>query len=706
MARSWMQSILVTVVTVLLVAAIGCGEDEVTGGQVDNDGEEDNRVVNANEEEPNQSQNQTNTNQSNANQDNQTNQNNQNNDNQGEDPQSCQDDDDCDPDEVCALDEPGGEGECVTPTDDLEDGEACTDSAQCESGLCHDGICTSECTDDDECADDLVCGGDADVDVCVPPTLCTADGDCDPDDRCVVDRNGDVSLTCDDPVGPGEPGDECSDDDDCASGLCLDGECSQPCDNPSDCEADGDYVCTGEDLGDGEDTYVCTEQPPESCVSDEDCDGSDRCVASVTDDQFGFVCDEPNADGGEGGDTCSDDSDCAQNLCEDGVCKAPCDSDELCEDIPGSECTTSTYERNGADGSASTCTVPEFCLSDDDCTDDDVCAVVTTADDDLDTVCLDDNDGAESGTGCDDDDDCLSRFCNDAGFCSSPCEDGDHCGDYQQCDEDETVTKDGVDGELDICGEIPITECSATYDCDLDDTACNSILLDENDEVDGAFCGFTNPGESSLGASCTESANCESDFCWPSEDDTTGECTEFCEETDRDCADDQVCAAMGSDLGACLASCTTNDDCDGGNVCQYQVDEDDNVLYTYCDHTVGDGEVGEECSSNLDCETGACLEVSIYSETDLSCFDDLDCPSEYVCDCPMDDPNCSSWDTICISEEPTEEESLCTKLCDPANGDADCDEGGMTRCTEATVTWDDGFQSDTLDACSTEADDE
>ena len=733
-----------------------------------------------------------------------------------DDPADCSTNDDCEDDEICVRPEPGADGECVEPEDDRGLGEPCTDSEQCESGLCYDETCTTECDETEDCPDDWLCRDDGDVGVCEIPTSCTSDGDCSvDDDRCVVDRNGEVDVICRPPVGDAELGDSCSTDDECSAGLCFDGECSRPCDNPSDCGDSELYECTGEDLGDGDDVNICQERPPEVCATDADCDGEDRCVATVDDDEVLFACGTPNEGGGEGGDECSEDADCAQNLCEDDACLAPCDDDEICTDIPASECTTSTVERDDASGSVSTCEVPTYCLSTADCGDDETCyvisgdesvetvcndpndeeradgevcssddqcasnychegrfddycqtpceldedcpddvdgysfecaetdiehgsgtetidtcqrtepepcsihddcddglacAVVTTADDDgLETVCMPDNGGAESGAACNEDDDCLARLCTDD-TCADPCVDADQCIFGQHCADGESVSKDDVDDELDVCTEIPEVACTAPVDCDYDDTTCNLLSFDGAGDIDGGICGFENPGQNAVGDTCSDHGECESDFCWPSEDETTGECTVFCEDAGRDCGGEQVCVPFSQDLNTCHRECLNNETCDGDNVCQYTIDgEDDSSLAQFCDHHVGDGETGDECSSSSDCQSGTCLTVSTHDTyPDESCSTDADCDglgdgADFECSCAPGDPNCDSSDWICVSEEPTEQESRCSELCDPAEGDDDCLDGDheLTRCSDSVqVNW--NGNSDTIAACSTE----
>lgn len=671
----------------------------------------------------------------------------------------CDSNDDCDAPEICVRSEPGAEGVCGEATDTREDGESCSNSNQCESGLCHDQTCTRECADAADCADGWICRDQGGVGVCEEPTTCTAAGDCEvAGDLCVVERNGDLRVICHPPVGDGEIGDTCSGDEDCEAGLCLDGMCSNPCDSPSDCGGSGDFRCSSEDLG-GTDLNVCTERPLESCLSDAECDGTDRCVAGVRDDDFLFACGDPNDGGAEGGESCSDDGDCAQNLCLDGACAAPCDTDAVCSTIPASSCGSSTVEREGVEGSVSTCDVPELCDNSAQCSGSETCYVVsgdssvdticnepnsanrgagefcssnsqcasnychegrfatycaepcannsdcpsqvegyqmecgtadiehgsgseavavcvhsdpapcaldgdcgtgescafavTSAGSGVETVCLPTAGGGGAGASCTSDPQCGSRYCVD-GSCSAPCASHDMCAGFQLCQEN-TVTKDGEQGVYDICEDIPIQSCNSSVDCSPSDALmCNSVIFDADGDVEDLICWRTNDGGDGLGSSCTQSSTCESDFCWTSDDNTTGECTVFCEEEGRDCAGGQVCAEVGADIRTCLGECSRNADCDGGNICALGINETNTAVHTFCIQTLGDGETGDACTPGAgDCKTGLCLTIT--------------------------------------SDDGTEE-SRCSEICNPANGHADCQGGHeLDACSEeVTVTWDGG----------------
>lgn len=91
------------------------------------------------------------------------------------------DGDECDPDRG-NLDCPNGHGcressasalggTCIFDTaGDLKVGELCEDDDECDTGLCEDGVCTTECEPDGDCRDGYTCDDDA-----IPGGLCEPD---------------------------------------------------------------------------------------------------------------------------------------------------------------------------------------------------------------------------------------------------------------------------------------------------------------------------------------------------------------------------------------------------------------------------------------------------------------------------------------------------------------------------------------------------
>ena len=167
---------------------------------------------------------------------------------------------DCDDANECTMDlcDPL-DGSCNNPgTNEGGTCDASGDPGTCQSGTCV-GLCDGiDCSDGNECTDD----------VCDP-----ADGNCSNPDRadgvtCDFQGVGGVcnagvcedAMLCD--------GIDCSDGNECTADACdpADGNCSNP-DEPAgtDCQQDGGSVCTG--------TGVCVE-----CILDDQCPSGEMCV--------------------------------------------------------------------------------------------------------------------------------------------------------------------------------------------------------------------------------------------------------------------------------------------------------------------------------------------------------------------------------------------------------------------------------------------
>lgn len=428
---------------------------------------------------------------------------------------------------------------------------------------------------------------------------------------------------------------------------------------------------------------------PVVCDDHEDCEEEDeRCIL-----------DEPGEEGEclalfemrEHGEACDQSRQCDTGLCYEDVCAVPCSDAGDCPD-------------EMLCGESGVCEEPSPCDTDADCPDGGACMV--TADEDSGTVmtiCLRDEEGAETGEACGEHGDCRAGVCLD-GMCTAPCDNDDQCHVLQVCEET-SVSIDGEQGDLELCVERPPIDCAAALDCDFEELTCNTTFPAEG-AVEGAVCGLTNPGENELGEECTAGEDCETDLCWVSQDQSTGECSVFCEEAERDCAGDQVCTSKAAGLGMCLASCETNADCDGENVCQFGVDPADAGMHTYCSLRRGEGETGDECASSDQCATGLCLTVVTYRVTEQSCQTDHQCDDGYECRCEPEDPNCLPTNRVCVSEEGTVEDR-CSELCDAENGDADCADGGhdMTWCNDSVQVGLSGHEQ-TVAACSLEREEE
>ena len=189
---------------------------------------------------------------------------------------------------------------CLVPSD-------CRDGYQCWRGSCRP-----------LCADGIDCGGgtarcEADG-RCVGPE-CEMDSDCAPSLGCVGGRC--VPIVDGGGLDPGQP---CTDDGDCASGICLDASLGGFC----------SALCTS-----GDDCFGFTVEAGCSAVPrDEDGDGSFESVST-------HCVPYPIPSAGLAV-PCARDDDCAARICHDGQCTEVCASDASC--MRGQTCTSLVRE--------------------------------------------------------------------------------------------------------------------------------------------------------------------------------------------------------------------------------------------------------------------------------------------------------------------------------------------------------------------------
>ena len=441
-------------------------------------------------------------------------------------------------------------------------------------------------------------------------------------------------------------------------GLFVEG-CVDPCiddglgqEEPSDCPAITGVFTGGDESGGEPDT--CINGVRDGDESDVDCGGSCPAGCGV----------------GQG---CGDNSDCASNLCTDGVCREPGD----CGD--------------GVQGGAET---------DVDCGGPDC-------------------DPCDDGEGCNDGSDCMSGVCNEDGTCAPPsCSDGVRNGDETDVDcggdvcdgcDDGDACVDGDDCQSGICGDD--MRCS--------EPACDDGVQngDETDVDCGGSCGPCLPGDDcDDGADC-ESGVCEDGSCVPAacddgvlngsetDLDCGGECGSTCE-TGEDCLVFLDCVSLqcGDDLTCTEASCTdgahngdeTDVDC-GGDECD-PCDEPG-----YCDGP-------EDCESGI-CDEGICVPPECDDTVQNGAETDVDCGGPQCAGC--DDGESCLLDSDCLSLVCDPVELTCTGLsCEDGvqNGnetDVDCGGPDCDPCDNGDgCEGDDDCQSGECDLPSGQCEDE
>lgn len=591
-------------------------------------------------------------------------------------PTSCAVDSDCDSPEICVFNAASGDLICAAPEGSGEIGDACTTGEDCASGLCINSACAAPCTDGQDCPNGFDCEtvsvdseqGAVELDVCVPGDVpCRRDLDCPESEVCVVDSSGDsVSLTCGPGVGAGELGDTCSSDSECASNLCVDSACASPCERPNDCGDTSRFTCdsTEVSLGSGatESLNVCQPRLGDSCLADSECTlASERCIAARGTDTIDFGCGAPNAGGAELGESCSDDLDCAQNLCIDDTCRAPCSGTGDCTSAEGFACETTSVQLTGAAATASICVPPVDCTEDDGCrvSDGEVCFVRGDAPD-LELVCRDPNvGGGDLGQICVNDRECANNFCVDTRFrrvCTTPCTSNDHCGVPGY----ECQVRDFDGQDVEVCVPSSPTACTSNDQCPTG-TRCAIV---ENVASDALESVCIPAGADATGVACNADDDCASLVC------LEGFCAAPCTDSTQ-CGQGQLCqsneiqkAGLSQDFDVCETlgdeQCTDTQSCsDGVRVCS-ELRDVAGTTTPFCNfpNESASGQLGDACTTSSECREDLCLTVS--DECSVVCDDDSDCGVGQGC-------------TTYTVSTPV---NFCTSTC---SDDSDCDQGKI--CT-------------------------
>jgi MYXO-CTERM domain-containing protein len=195
-------------------------------------------------------------------------------------------------------------GTCVAMMGDGSVCSPCSSGGDCSGGVClrypdGAGYCGRNCTSSAECGSDTCVNISGIGGQCVRlaggspscssgPSGCTSDAQCPSTERCNTSTG-----SCEPrPTTGGELGAPCGAGDECRSGLCFAGACSQSCDWLTTTSCPSGWYCSGEATG--------------SCTA-----GTGVCVAG-------------SAGAGALGAACGAATDCQSLYCASGVCSTPC----------------------------------------------------------------------------------------------------------------------------------------------------------------------------------------------------------------------------------------------------------------------------------------------------------------------------------------------------------------------------------------------
>ena len=630
-------------------------------------------------------------------------------------PEPCDTNADCSAPEVCTLDSATGDKLCTDPVGNGMTGDACSMGSDCASNICINGACANPCQASTDCPNGYVCesqtvalsdGSNVSINACVEaPQPCLANSDCTDPEVCVVSsRNGNsVELTCETPVpGGGDLGDACVADSDCLSALCIDSVCAEPCQRPSDCSSDGSFICEPADnlTSAGSPVNVCKPKPPTQCLSNSACASPEQCVAERGQTAIDFTCGDANVGGGAVGDSCTMDSECAQNLCLGGVCAPPCQSNGDCNAAQDYTCEVQTVQlAGGGTDTAQVCTPPVVCASSDECKISEACYVRRNASD-VDTICRTPNVGGGSlGQICNTDAECASNLCYESRFgkvCSKPCDSASQCNvTGYTCSTVDVDTASGGETSAQICAPQTPTACTSNDDCQTG-TSC-AIVTNEAGNALESVC-IPSTGRLATGVACGQDSDCESRTC------LGGSCADPCTDSNQ-CGARQLCLNNSITKGGVTQNfdvcerlqdqaCSSSDACtDGVRVCG-ELRQTGQGIEAFCKFpNTGQSLLGADCSTGNECYDGICL--STIDECSVACDEDTDCSlaQNQICSTFLftqsssidlcvrgctDNGSCTTGDVCTINDDETNNDidQICTEPVGPGLLGDECTSGG------------------------------
>lgn len=561
-------------------------------------------------------------------------------------PTTCESARDCTAPQICLINPSTGAKTCGAPVGGGETGATCSDGSQCASGVCFNGECAGPCDNAQDCPNGWACeetqvpldgGQTAALKVCVEQASpCLSNSACSSPQICVVDRSSaPPSLTCQDPVpGAGGLGAVCNADSECASGLCLDGACTLPCERPNDCSTDGSYVCQPAQVQAGGQTTtinVCAPKPADQCLSDGQCAAPKRCVATRGATDVAFTCQDP-AGAGEVGALCSDDSACAQGFCLNGACAPPCQSNGDCAAAPGHTCELREVQLTGSNkDTVQVCVPPVACQDASACRITEAC-FVQRGPSNIETFCRAPNPaGGQLGQVCNSDTECAAGLCLNGRFgkvCSTPCDDASDCNvTGYTCRTSPVATTGGGTVDRQVCAPADPPACTSNDGCQTG-LVCAVVPNTAGTALEAAC--IPGAGRVSTGVPCSSDDQCASRVC------INNTCAAPCT-TGNQCAASQTCVSSTVSRGGLSGTfdlcetppeqqCTSSGSCaDGVRVCG-DLRNNNGQIEAFCRFPSTDPaakQLGDACTTNSECREGVCLATS--GECSVACAQDADC---------------------------------------------------------------------------------
>ncbi len=471
---------------------------------------------------------------------------------------------------------------------------------------------------------------DMPIDMMVEPDPCESNADCSAPLICVVDAMTGERL-CQDPVGNGMTGDACNSGAECASNLCLNGACANPCEGNADCP--NGFICEIQSIpleGGGQASFNVCVEAPQPCLANDDCTDPEICVATRMGNSVELTCQDPVPGGGELGDMCVADSDCLSGLCVDGACSEPCQRPIDCSPDGSFVCEPEgSLTVNGQLLNVCKPKPPEQCLSNSQCSSPERC-VATRGQSAIEFTCgMPNANGGNTGATCTTDSDCIQNLCL-GGVCAPPCQGNGDCAaatDFT-CEGQDVMLAAGTDN-VNVC--TPPVDCTSTTQCKINET-CYVRRTTAFDTI----CRAPNIGGGSLGQVCSTDSECASNLCY---DGRFGKvCSQPCDTASQCNVAGYTCATVdvagaGAPVSAQICapeqptSCSSNNDCQTGTSCAIVVSEAGNALESLCIPSTGRLATGVACAQDDDCESRTCVAGSCADP----CTDSVQCGARQLC---------------------------------------------------------------------------
>ncbi len=503
---------------------------------------------------------------------------------------------------------------CSSEPTKLAEGEFCTDSAECQSGLCSANVCSNgegpstSCYTSLQCSDGKLCVGG----YCQSPTSCSTAADCPDGVPCT---NGKCVPGGDEDVNPFD--------------LSTPDQDQVP-DQTPEIESDVVPVEVTEEI-DEPDIPVT---PP--CQGESDCNDANSCTLDKCENSKCIHTLNDLAGCCSVKEDCTEAGPCDTPKCSQYNCFYIAKADCCVTDIQCDDQTTSTKDtcvnNKCAYEQLKTCTSIQDCDDANPCSIESCFANVCEYQPSPDPLCCKTDDQCEDGNQSTEDI-CLNFSCffKPEGTCLYDSE----CDDLNSCSTDTCTSS--------VCINLPKTTqeclCTRNSDCEGKGGACRPIVISPGI---GVLACDNAVGPKEPGQPCAQDAECKTGVCLSTSAGPL--CFGGCSSnpqcyTGSVCGQTQVPLTGGGAItaAACVPApktCNSDADCTADAFCGITTGDTPNTLKTVCQlASTGTKTTGQECTANSDCRSGICY---LMWETKKkicwgACTQDAQCPAGMKC---------------------------------------------------------------------------